>query len=268
MKPILDYHNHTILCGHAIGEPFEYVEAALKQGLKEIGFSDHAPLVSHEDPTVTMSFEQLPRYHQMIEEVKSRYAESDIVIRVGIEADFIPGYEEKTRTIVEGYPYDFVIGSVHFIGDFPFDNPKHKDRLKTDDINQVFRDYNVLLRQSAKSGMFDIMAHIDLVKKFGDKPTEDLSDDFRETAKAFKEAGVAVEINSSGLRKPVQEIYPSLAVLKILAETEIPITFGSDSHAPGDVGADFDKALELAKQAGYREYVAFEKRQIVKRIAL
>jgi len=268
MNPIVDYHNHTFLCGHAIGEPFEYVDAALKLGLKEIGFSDHAPLVSHEDPTVTMSFEQLPRYHQMLEELKERYAEADIMIKVGIEADFIPGYEEKTRAILEGYPYDFVIGSVHFIGDFPFDDPKHKDRLKTDNINQVFLDYNALLRQSAKSGLFDIMAHIDLVKKFGDRPTQDLSKDIKETAKVFKEAGVVIEINSSGLRKPVQEIYPSLSVLKIFAETEVPITFGSDAHTPGEVGADFDKSMELAKQAGYREYVSFDKRQISKRIAI
>ena len=268
MKPILDYHNHTILCGHAIGEPFEYVDKALELGLKEIGFSDHAPLVSHEDPSVTMSFEQLPRYHQMLEELQKRYADADIAVKIGIEADFIPGYEEKTRAIVEGYPYDFVIGSVHFIGDFPFDNPKHKDRLKTDDINQVFRDYNALLRQSAKTGMFDIIAHIDLVKKFGDKPTEDLSDDIRETAKVFKEAGVVIEINSSGLRKPVQEIYPSLSVLKIFAEEEVPITFGSDSHMPNEVGADFDKAYDLATQAGYSEYIAFTKRQVSARIEL
>ncbi len=259
---------HTLLCGHAFGEPFEYVEQALKIGLKEIGFSDHAPFVTHEDPTVTMSMAQLPRYHQMIEDVIARYAHEDIHIRVGIEADFIPEYEHKTKEILDAYPYDFVIGSVHFIGDFPFDDPAHKDRLKTENIDQVYRDYHALLRQSAQSGLFDIMAHIDLVKKFGDRPTSDLSDDIAKTAEVFKRSGVVIEINSSGLRKPIKEIYPSLSVLKIYSKAGVPITFGSDAHQPAEVGADFDQAADLARQAGYKDYVVFEKRHIARKLPL
>ena len=268
MKPVLDYHNHTLLCGHAVGEPFEYVEKALALGLKEIGFSDHAPFVSHEDPTVTMSFDQLPRYYQMLEEVKEKYAKADIAIKIAIEADFMAGYEDQTKMLLDAYPYDYVIGSVHFIGDFPFDNPKHKDRLKTDDINQVYRDYHELLRQSAKTGLFDIIGHVDLVKKFGDRATESLDDDVRRTAEVFKEAGVVIEINSSGLRKPVGEIYPSLPVLKIYQAAGVPITFGSDAHAPEEVGYCFEQSLELAKLAGYSEYVSFEKRQIAQKFTI
>ncbi|MDP8264292.1 MAG: histidinol-phosphatase HisJ family protein [Candidatus Aceula lacicola] len=268
MKSIADYHNHTFLCGHAIGEPSEYVDYALKIGLKEIGFSDHAPLVCHDDPTITMSLEQLPRYHKMIEDVQKKYQGQDIKIRLGIEADFVPGFEEKTKTILDGYAYDYVIGSVHFIGDFAFDNPAQKERLKTNDIDKVYRDYHELLRQSAQSGLFDIMAHVDLVKKFGDRPIGDLTDDIKATADVFKKTGVVIEINSSGLRKPVGEIYPSLSVLKIYCETGVPITFGSDSHAPDEVGFKFEQALGLARQAGYREYVLFEKRQISEKVKL
>ncbi|MDD3375524.1 MAG: histidinol-phosphatase HisJ family protein [Candidatus Omnitrophica bacterium] len=266
MKPIIDYHNHTILCGHAIGEPFEYVDQALSLGLKEIGFSDHAPLVCHDDPTVTMSFEQLPRYHGMIEDVQKKYEDKDIKIRLGIEADFVVGFEEKTKAILDGYAYDYVIGSVHFIGDFAFDNPTQKERLKTNNINKVYLDYHQLLRQSAESGLFDIMAHVDLVKKFGDRPTEDLTDDLRVTAEVFKKTGVVIEINSSGLRKPVGEIYPSLPNLKIYCEAGVPITFGSDSHAPNEVGSGFEQAFDLARAAGYSEYVLFEKRQISQKV--
>lgn len=268
MEPRVDYHMHTFLCGHAIGEPQEYVEQALALGLQEIGFSDHAPLVSHEDPSITMSFEQLPRYQQMLEVLRDQYADKGITVRVGIEADFIPGYEEKTKAILDAYPYDYVYGSVHFIGDFAFDNPTQKERLKTNNINKVYLDYHTLLRKSAASGLFDVMAHVDLVKKFGDRPTEDLTPEIEKTAQIFKRSGVVIEINSSGLRKPVREIYPSLADLTIYCQAGVPITFGSDAHAPAEVGYGLKDAYILAKTAGYKEYVMFEKRQIARRIKI
>ena len=122
--PKVDYHMHTPLCGHAVGEPSEYVEQALKVGLSEIGFSDHAPLVSHEDARYTMNCSQLPSYHEMVRKVQARY--KNFTIKLGIEADFIPGFEKKTEEILSGYPYDFVIGSVHFIDRWAFDDPDEK----------------------------------------------------------------------------------------------------------------------------------------------
>src|SRR5882672_11263776 len=125
--PISDYHMHTPLCGHAIGEPEEYARQAIKVGLKEIGFSDHAPLVSHVDPKITMSEEQLPLYLKMIESVKKNN-KSRLTIKIGLEADFIPGYEEKTWAIIAGYDYDYIIGSVHFIKRWGFDDPAERER--------------------------------------------------------------------------------------------------------------------------------------------
>ncbi|MFA6379253.1 MAG: histidinol-phosphatase HisJ family protein [Candidatus Omnitrophota bacterium] len=266
MKPIVDYHMHTFLCGHAIGEPFEYADHALKLGLKEIGFSDHAPLVSHDDPSITMSFEQLPCYHKMLEDLRAQYAEKNLKIKIGIEADYIPGYEEKTQKILDGYAYDYVYGSVHFIGEFAFDNPQEKERLKTNNIDKVYLDYHALLRKSAQSKLFDIMAHVDLVKKFGDRAKTDLSEEVRKTAEIFKKSEVVIEVNSSGLRKPVKEIYPALSELSIYCQAGVMITFGSDAHAPAEVGYAFGDALQWAKKAGYCEYVVFEKRQIVDKI--
>ncbi len=260
MLPKVDYHMHTPLCGHAAGEPKEYVEQALKVGLSEIGFSDHAPLVSHEDARYTMNRSQLPLYHDMIHRVQAHY--KNFTIKLGIEADFIPGFEEKTRDILSAYPYDFVIGSVHFIDRWAFDDPEEKVKWKDKDIDRVYRDYYKLLRQSAESGLYDIMGHVDLVKKFGHRATEDLTDEVEKTAKVFKKTGVTVEINTSGLRKPVQEIYPALSVLKIYRRADVPITFSSDSHDPKDVGRDYDKAAALAKEAGYSEYQVFRKRKI------
>ncbi|MBI3252796.1 MAG: histidinol-phosphatase HisJ [Candidatus Omnitrophica bacterium] len=266
MLPLVDYHMHTPLCGHATGEPHEYVEQAMKVGLSEIGFSDHAPLVSHEDARYTMKRSELPAYHRMIEEVQARY--KNFSIKLGLEADFIPGYEEKTREILSGYPYDFVIGSVHFIDNWAFDDPDQKIKWKDKDVDRVYRDYYDLLRRSAASGLFDIMGHVDLVKKFGHRPVSNLRDEVEKTARVFKDSNVTVEINTSGLRKPVGEIYPSLAILEIYQKAGVPITFSSDSHDPLDVGRDYDKAAALAEAAGYTEYSVFRKRKVEKRMRL
>ncbi len=260
--PTVDYHMHTPLCGHAVGEPHEYVEQALRVGLSEVGFSDHAPLVSHEDARYTMNHRQLPLYHEMMQRVRARYP--GFTVKVGIEADFIPGFEEKTRALLSGYPYDFVIGSIHFIDRWAFDDPDPSQQVKwkDKDIDSVYRDYYALLRQSAASGLFDIIGHVDLVKKFGHRAAADMSAEVEETARVFKKSGVTVEINTSGLRKPVKEIYPSLDVLTLYRKGGVPITFSSDSHDPNDVGRDYDKAAELARAAGYKEYCVFSKRKV------
>ncbi len=256
-----DYHIHTYLCGHASGKPKDYVAQAIKLGLKEIGFSDHAPMVSHRDATVTMADEDLPLYHRMIEEVKEKY-KSQIVVKLGIEADFIPSFEAKTKKILESYPYDYAIGSVHYIGSWGFDNSNEKDKLEECNINDTYREYHKLLRMSAESGMYDIMAHTDLVKKFGHFPTEDITEEITLTAKVFKKNNVAIELNTSGLRKPAKEMYPALSILKIYAQEGVPLVFGSDSHAPNEVGMNFFEAIVSAKEAGYREYLQFSKRKI------
>ena len=258
--PKVDYHMHTPLCGHAVGEPHAYVEQAQRVGLAEMGFSDHAPLVSHEDPRYTMRADQLPLYHRMMDEVRSRY--TGYTIKVGLEADYLPGYEDKTRAMLEAYPYDYVIGSIHFIDNWAFDDPDERVRWKDKDINRVYRDYYDLLRRSAAAKLFDIMGHVDLVKKFGHRATEDLGAEIEHTARVFRESGVTVEVNTSGLRKPVGEIYPSLSVLKIYHKAGVPITFSSDAHDPADVGRDYDKAAELALAAGYREYRVFKARKV------
>ena len=258
--PKVDYHMHTPLCGHAVGEPEAYVRRALEVGLEEVGFSDHAPLVAYDDPRYTMRHEELPQYHDMMRRVREQF--KSFTIKIGIEADYIPGYEEKTRALLSSYPYDFVIGSIHFIDAWAFDDPDQKVRWKEKDIDTVYRDYYALLRKSAESGLFDIMGHVDLVKKFGHRPVADITPDIEKTAEAFKKSGVTVEINTSGLRKPVKEIYPSLDALKIYRKHEVPITFSSDSHDPSDVGRDYDKAWQWAKDAGYSEYRVFRQRKV------
>ncbi len=267
MIPNIDYHMHTALCGHAVGSLSEYVEQAIALGIGEIGFSDHAPMVHMRLQGVTMDYRQLPLYHRLIDEVKAKYS-GKIAIKYALEADFIPGFEAKTQEIIAGYPYDYIIGSVHFVNGWAIDDPMAIEYWKTADINQVWRDYFKLLRQSAQSGMFHIIGHCDLPKKFGHRPTADMSDEVKATAKKFKECGVAVEINTSGLRKPIKEMYPSPIFLKLYCAAGVPLTFGSDAHTPGDVGKNFREAVELAKSVGYTEYVSFDKGKLAQRIKL
>lgn len=261
MTPIMDYHMHTPLCGHAVGEPEEYCRRAVEVGLDEIGFSDHAPLVAYFDPKVSMRLEQLSVYHKMIEEARRAFA-GQLTVKLALEADYIEGYEAQSREIIDGYDYDYIIGSVHFIGDWAFDNPHETASWNGRDVDRVYRAYYELLRKSARTGLFQIIGHADLVKKFGHRPPSDMTAEIAATAEVFKDAGVAVEINTAGLRKPVKEMYPALAALKIYQAAGIPLTFGSDAHAPGEVGADFAAAADLARAAGYKEYVLFSKRRI------
>ncbi len=266
MKPLVDYHLHTELCGHATGKVGDYVRTAIRRGLKEIGFADHAPLLLPQRKRYTMFVRQLPLYRRWIEALQKEFPQ--LRIRIGLEADYIPGFEKRMKVLLSGYPYDYLIGSVHFIKGWAFDDPDLKKRWEKHQIDKVYRDYYKLLRMAARSGLFDIMGHVDLVKKFGHRPSGDLGQEVRKTAKVFKEYGMVVEINSSGLRKPVAEIYPSLEALRTYRKAGVPITFSSDAHSPKEVGADFDQARRLALAAGYRDYVTFEKRKIKKKLRL
>lgn len=267
MTIIADYHTHTTLCGHAQGFPEEYVDQAINIGLKRIGFSDHAPLLTHTDPSISMSIKELPTYHKIVETLQKKY-KKDIEVFVGIESDYVPGYEQQIKEMLSQYPYDYVIGSVHFIAEWGFDDPIQFKEWHQRDVNKVYRQYFQLLRQSASCQLFDILAHVDLVKKFDFHPTEDMTSEIEENAKVFKKSGVVIEINSSGLRKPAKEIYPSLSHLKIYAKHHVPIIFGSDAHKPSQVGQDFDQSKALALAAGYKEYVLIENRKITKTLPL
>ena len=263
MLDLADYHMHTKRCGHARGEMEQYVEEAIRKGLAEIGFSDHLPLVTHRDPGLTMGEEELPRYVEDVLQVREKYPE--IAIKLGIEADFVLGYEEKTRRLLEPYDWDYIIGSVHIIDQWEFDDPRHLETWDDKDIDAVYHRYYELLRASAESGLCDIVAHCDLVKKFGHRPQADLRAEFEETAETFQRCGVAVEINTSGWYKPVAEVYPAFPILQILQRYDLPLVISSDAHAPQEVGRDFDRAIEQAQKAGYAETVIFSGREIVER---
>lgn len=256
---LIDYHMHTRLCGHATGEPAEYVERGLAVGLREMGFAEHNPMPRSFDDTWRMRARDMERYIDMVEEVQVRYADK-ITVRLGLECDYRPGTEEFVRDTINRHRFDYVFGSVHYVGDWTFDSPDEVAEWSKRDVWEVWREYFELVTQAADRGMFDIMAHPDLVKKFGHRPTEDCTPLYERFLATVKRNDLAIEISTAGLRKPVSEMYPDRAMIEIAHRMEVPIVISSDAHDPAEVGHGFPQAVELARSVGYTHVARYRKR--------
>jgi histidinol-phosphatase (PHP family) len=256
---LVDYHMHTRLCGHAVGEPEEYVRRAAELGLAEIGFADHMPLLRIRDEHLTMEPEELPLYVDLITGVRD--SSDDVTVRLGIEMDYIPGQMDEIWEAAAGIDFDYVYGSVHYIDGWDFGDSRHLSTYRDKDPDEAYARYFQLFCEAALRGGFDIMAHPDLVKKHGIRTRLPLGDMYAEAARCLSDAGVAIEVNTSGLRKRALETYPSLPFLRACAARGVPVTLGSDAHAAEQVGMDFDIALGLLRRAGISEIATFEGRQ-------
>ena len=257
-----DYHTHTHLCGHACGTPEAYVRSAIEHGLEEIGFNDHLPMLKYWQPNYSMTPEQLPEYVAQVHDLQRRFPE--ISIKLGIEADYYtPAEEDATRELLARHPFDYVYGSVHCLDDWTFDDPERIAEWDARDVNAVYEHYFAVLEQAVQSELFDILSHLDLVKKFGHRPTRDMSTAVERVLQACRDTGTAIEVNTAGLRKPVREIYPAPDILGRIHRCRVPIVLGSDAHAPHEVACDFDVARTLLRTRGFTETVIFEARTIV-----
>ncbi len=254
-----DTHIHTPLCGHAEGEPSEFKAVAHRKGIPEIAFTDHLPNPDGYDTPHRMTMEEWPKYKGLVRAQQT--AESPRVL-FGIESDYYEGCERYLRSRLTDEKLDVVIGSVHHIGQWGFDNPNERQVWKTVDVTGAWREYFELLGRIADLRLVDVIGHLDLPKKFGNRPPDRV---VKEMAQPILDriaaAGMAVEINSSGLRRPVAEIYPAGFLLALAHEREIPICFGSDAHRPEEIGYHFDESLKLVRQAGYSQAVSFDGRQ-------
>jgi histidinol-phosphatase (PHP family) len=250
-----DYHTHTSRCGHARGTPAEYVAAAQVAGLLAVGVADHLPLLPDHDPELSMEACELGDYVAEVRELKERLPG---FVLLGIEADYRPETASEVGALLESHPFDYVIGSVHHLGDWGFDDPRQMEGYDSRPIDEVWVEYLELLGQAAESGLFTILGHLDLVKKFGHRATRPLTKELDRLIGRIAGAGLAVEINTAGLRKPVREAYPSLEILRLLRAADVPITFGSDAHRPEEVGRDLVLAADLARAAGYEAFTTLE----------
>lgn len=255
---MLDYHMHTPLCKHATGQPEEYAKRAVERGLGEIGFSDHSPMPSSYDPDWRMDISQYGEYIDMVQ--RCRAAFPGLTIKLGLEADFHPGTEDFVREILGRFEFDYVIGSVHYLGSWGFDNPELVHLFQGKDVYELYREYYGLVAGLANSGLYDIVGHPDVIKKFGHRPEKDYAPLELAALEAVAKAGMALDVNTSGLRRPAKEIYPSLRILKAAREMAMGITFGSDAHEPKHVGESFPEAIALAKAAGFTHYRRYTKR--------
>jgi histidinol-phosphatase (PHP family) len=259
---LADYHTHHYRCGHADGQMDDYVEAAIGAGLAEIGLSDHAPIYHFEGdpyprPQGAMSQGELPAYIDDMLRVRDRFA-GRIRVRLGIESDYILGWDAHFQSLWLNYPLDYVIGSVHWLDKWSIFDPELPSGL---DTAQVYAEYLETTQAAARSGAYDIIGHLDCLKTVGHIPEPALTPLVDTTAKVLAESGVAIELNTSGWRKPFNECFPRADLLARCCYYGVPITLGSDAHTPGDVAYRFADAITLLLDVGYREYATFEKRR-------
>ena len=258
---IVDYHMHLRNGSEEIAhdtwtvDPF--VEAAHAAGVDEIGFTEHIYYFKQTRSLWTVPYHtercvyDLGTYVQAVVEARER----GLPVKLGLEVDYVPGREEETRRLLEPYPWDYLLGSIHYVDGLGVDaEPRMIDQVG---VEGAWRRYFDTLAGAAKSGLFNSLSHPDLIKIFGQRPE---AFDYGPVADAIAESGVAVEVSTAGLHKPVHELYPHPDFLAAAREREVPVTLGSDAHLPDLVGRDFDLARELLRSAGYETLTVFEQR--------
>jgi len=251
---MIDLHNHTPLCNHSVGSPEEFIQKAIEKGIKYYGFADHAPMEF--DYEYRMGFEDMPKYEKEIKELKEKYKDQ-ITILLGYEVDFTPFVDKR----VLERDVDYLIGSVHFLDNWGFDNPEFIKEWDKRDVDDVYREYFDKIEKMASSKLFDIVGHIDLVKVFNFKPKKNIKDLAKNAIKAIKNSGMSIEINTAGLRKPVKEIYPSDELIEMILNEGIDITTSSDAHSPEQVGFYIKEVTEKLKNLGVNELVIYKNRK-------
>lgn len=246
---LVDYHIHPL--GHRGGgytkELLEQVFAAAEaQQLDEIGLSDHDEYIMGVNCELVAA---------------AAFRFRSLRVKIGLEIGFRLGREREIAALARSLPFDYLIGSVHEIGDWLFDHPDYQSVYDAWDISELYRTYFSLIERLVCSGLFDIVGHLDLAKVFGYHPEGPVLPFARPALWAIKEAGLTVEVNTRGRYKPCSEIYPARELLQSCYDLDIPVTLGSDAHEAEEVGRDLAIARQLLCQIGYRRLSTFSQRQ-------
>jgi len=238
-----------------------YLAAAAAAGIGELGVSEHVYRFRQ-----ALDVWDHPLWLENGEDDIDAYCEfvRATPLRLGIECDYVPGAEDRTAALLEPRHFDYVVGSVHFVGDGAVDHPGFDVWEGGGGPDEIWRRYFETLAQCARSGLFDILAHPDLVKVWGGSrplPERDLRAFYEPAVEAIAASGIAVEISTAGLRKPVGELYPSRSFAELCVEAGAPFALSSDAHLPEQVGFAYERALEFLERLGVEEICVFEGRR-------
>lgn len=252
-----DYHTHNRLCKHAEGVPADYVRAAVARGLPEIALTDHCPTNDGFGIDHRMSLEEFPIYRDWCREA----AQIDgIKVLFGLEADYYPGCERFLAPFLDQHPFDIILGSVHFLDYWATDRTR-RSLSGCRDTPYVWATYFARIRALAESGLYDVVGHFDLPKRYGHEVTREmLGEQALPALDAIAEAGMSIEINTSGWTHSINESYPSLPILRWAHERGIGLVLGSDAHSADRVGDGFERAIALAREAGYTHLMRYDRR--------
>lgn len=253
---LYDSHMHTPLCKHADGMPEEYAARALMAGMKGIIFTCHSPMPDGWFGAVRMAPEELSDYVHMVDRARNTYAQQ-IDIRLGLESDYFPGMEDWLTDLHKKADFHYILGSVHYFG------PEYMEAYYSRDYSTFISTYFKHLGDAAESGLFDSIAHADLIKNHDPQKWdyEAFRPQMEEALDRIAAAGTAMEINTSGMHKRIPEMNPSLPMLKEMQKRGIPVVLGSDAHSPNRVGERFETALNLMDMAGYSAVSYFQYRE-------
>jgi histidinol-phosphatase (PHP family) len=239
-----------------------YREAAEARGIAELGVAEHIYRF-----TAALEIWQHPFWREYTHDDIDDYCgfvREETDLRLGIEMDYIPGREDRIANVLDAREWDYVVGSVHFLRDRSVDTEEYSVWGAGESPERIWRRYFETIAESARSGLYDIIAHPDLVKVWGrsaPRPDGDLRRYYEPAVEAFLDAGVAVELSTAGWRKPAAEQYPSAAFLEMLVDAGCPIALSSDAHHPDHVGFEYERAVELLEAAGVREIAVFASRE-------
>jgi len=260
MKPVLpDYHTHHELCRHATGKTVDYARAARAAGITEFCATDHCPTDVGFGREHRMTLPQFDQYRADVLEARQSVPEVNVLF--GIEADYYPDCEDFLRKFIEQEDFDLILGSIHFL-DYWSTDASRRGLSDSNDPAFTWREYYRMIGQLADAGLYDIVTHPDLPKRFGNNlPIEQIREYALPALDRIANAGMALEINTSGMIHSIREMYPSLSILSWAAERGVGLVFGSDAHTPERVGDGFDDALLIARRAGFKTARRYSKRR-------
>ncbi len=264
---ITDYHVHLETGPYTVDWIKKYLEIAEKNGVTDLGFSEHgyrfkqSKNILHNPWIEERQTEDLDEYVSVVLKAK----EQGLPVKLGVELDYIPGKEKEIKEFIDSQPWDYVIGSVHWLEDWGFDLNEMKKQWENQQIYKVYDKYFQIVGQLLDSKLFDIMGHVDVIKVFGHKPHEDdnhlLLKLYDQLIEKIVSSNITVEMSTAGLRKPVQELYPSPDIMERLSKNNVPMMINSDAHRPEHVGADYDKGIAYLRKYSIENISIFKERQ-------